>query len=271
MSQNALGANQTPGVTEMKSPLASQESMPQSGGTLSPPPTGAGAAAGHGGTKGGADSGVVEDIAEVPPVELDADTFGMSVCSLVRDSYFMSMEGFSQARCIRLIASIFLVVLTIGIQVFLLMKVKQFVSAKAVHDIRIVYDRYEAAMYGNHTTLTVNGKHRGIPGFMPPLAEARRILNSLPESLQGEACRIPLSQPDFFAVVLLIWTLTCFAELRRATNLEGQILMLKTVPSMKEAMRQGEDEESEGDGIIHAMTLSMKVMLTIVMYVPRLL
>merc|ERR1719478_1485344 len=130
------------------------------------------------------DDGKVEDLAECPPVSLDEDTFGMTVCSLIRDSYFMSCEGATRARVIRVIASLFLVALTIFLQVFLLMQLQKFVTAAAVHRIRNVYDAYEVAMYGNHTTLTVNGKHRGIPGFMPPLEEAMQILQNLPGNIR---------------------------------------------------------------------------------------
>merc|ERR1719478_1320973 len=205
------------------------------------------------------DDGKVEDLAECPPVSLDEDTFGMTVCSLIRDSYFMSCEGATRARVIRVIASLFLVALTIFLQVFLLIQLQQFVTAGAVHQIRNVYDAYEVAMYGNHTTLTVNGKHRGIDGFMPDLAHAEKILSSLPTKLQDKVCKIPLSQPAFFAVILLIWTLTCVMELKKATSLQSQIIMLKTVPSMSEAMREGDDEGTTADGIISGMTLPLKL------------
>lgn len=214
----------------------------------------------------------VSDIAISPPVELEADTFGMSVCAITRDSYFMSLEGASCARIVRLFVAIFLVILTISIQVFLLMKIKEFVSARAVHDIREAYDTYELAIYGEkHTTLTKHGNHRGIPSSMPPLDVAMKRLNGMSEDDRDDACRIPLSQPTFFGVILLVWTLTCLAELRKAVTLEEQIIMLKTVPSMAEAMRQGEDEKSSSDGVIEGMTLPMKIIITLVMFIPRVL
>jgi len=218
------------------------------------------------------ENGEVSDVAIMPPVDLDADTYGMGVCSLTRDSYFMAHEGYSKARILRLVVTAFLVVVTIVIQVFLLAKVKQFVSARAVHDIREAYDTYEVAMYGEENcTLTVNGKHRGIPGFMPPLEEAMKRLNGLKEDDRDSACRIPLSQPHFFGVILLIWTLTCMHELKKAINLQWTIVFLETVPTMGEAMRQGDDENSESDGVIKGMTVSMKVLITVIMFIPRIL
>jgi len=214
----------------------------------------------------------VSDVAIMPPVDLDADTYGMGVCSLTRDSYFMHNEGYSKARILRLVVTVTLVVVTIVIQVFLLVKVKTFVSARAVHDIREAYDTYELAMYGeDHCTLTVNGKHRGIPEFMPPLEEAMKRLNGLSEDDRDSACRIPLSQPHYFGVILLVWTLTCMSELKKAVNLQWTIVFLDTVPTMGEAMRQGDDENSDSDGVIKGMTVSMKVLITVIMFIPRVL
>jgi hypothetical protein len=217
--------------------------------------------------------GAVSDVIEVEPHQLDADTFGMSVCSLTRDSYFMSIEGFSMARLLRIVSSLFIAWTTIWIQVFLLLKVKEFVSAKAVHDIREAYDKYELTIYGGvqHTTLTVNGKHRGIDKFFPPLAEARKRLATLSDDEQDAICHIPLSQPSFFAVILLVWTILCMAELRKAYNLQSAIVNLKTVPTMAEALQSGSDEKSKSDGLISGMTLWMKAVTTFFIFIPRVL
>ena len=66
------------------------------------------------------------------------------------------------------------------------MKIKEFVSARAVHDIREAYDTYELAIYGEkHTTLTKHGNHRGIPSSMPPLDVAMKRLNGMSRDAQG--------------------------------------------------------------------------------------
>jgi len=214
--------------------------------------------------------GTVQEVASLPPVELDGDTFGMSVYSLTRDAYFVSVQGASFGRAVRMAASIILVLLTISIQLFLLVEVKQFVCARAVHDIRTVYDKYSLAIYGaENTTLDINWNHRGIPGTMPALAEAMVRLNGMKEADRDEACRIPLSQPFFFGVILLIWTLACIAELRKAWNLQLSIVMLETVPSMSQAIIKGSEEDADGVGVIHGMTMPMKCLTTLIIFIPR--
>mmetsp|Transcript_35122 Transcript_35122/g.54550 ORF Transcript_35122/g.54550 Transcript_35122/m.54550 type:complete len:570 (-) Transcript_35122:49-1758(-) len=215
--------------------------------------------------------GEVHDIREVEPIELESDTFGMTVCSLVRDSYFLSIHGASLARVIRVITSLALVVLTIGLQVFLLAKIKEFVTAEAVSDIRDAYDKYEIAIYGEqHTTLTANGKHRGNIA-MPPLDEAKKRLATLSNDDQEAVCHIPLSQPHFFGVILLVWTLICMAELKKAFTLHQHLIMLPNVSTMAEALRPGDDVSTNTDGVIEGMTILMKIFLTILMFIPRVL
>ena len=103
-----------------------------------------------------------QDNAEMPHMQLDADTFGMTICSIARDSHFVAVHGPSLKRAFRLGNSFFLVLFTILVQVVLLAKVKEFVVAKAVYDIRNTYDKFELAMYGEENcTVTAHGCHRG--------------------------------------------------------------------------------------------------------------
>jgi hypothetical protein len=223
------------------------------------------------------DEGYDEDVideephADLPPVDIPADTFGMSICSMTRDGYFVSRNGLSVHRAIRLSLAMLMVLLTIVIQIWLLMKVKQFVCAKFVHDIRIAYDKFELAIYGEENcTLTVNGKHRGIPGREPPLSVARERLSTLSEDEQSSACRIPFSQPYFFGTVLLIWTARCIFELRNAYSLQMTLMMLRTTSDMKYALKHTDDEEEDPDDVyIRAMTLTFKIGLTILTFIPR--
>jgi len=169
-----------------------------------------------------------------------------------------------------MITSVVLVALTIIIQVWLLSKVKQFVSAKAVHDIRIAYDKFELAMYGEENcTLTVNKKHRGIPGHFPPLAEAQKRLNSMTDSDQDDICRIPLSQPHFFGLILLIWTMTILFELRKAFSLQLTIMMLPHVPTMAKALGADDDDSDDLGSVIRGMTFFHKFALGVLTFLPR--
>jgi len=213
-----------------------------------------------------------EPHAELAPVDMPADTFGMAMCSITRDGYFISRDGFSCKRGLRLCLSFFMVLVTIAIQVFLLIKVKQFVSAKAVHDIRIAYDQFELKIYGEENcTLTANGKHRGIPDRMPYLSEARERLDSMPEDDQSAACRIPFSQPYFFGTVLLIWTSRCVYELRNAYSLQATMMYLRTTDDMAHALKHNDHEDDPEDVFIRGMTIPFKIGLTLITFIPRVL
>jgi len=208
---------------------------------------------------------------------LDEDTFGMALCSLSRDSHFLA-EGFEVPRCMRLMTTLMLLVFTIGLQIALLANTKKYVSAKGVHDIRISYGIFEEAIYQCHgpdgkgelnSTLcetTKYGNVRGLPDAKPTLDVQRARLNTLSEGDQGNACRIPLSQPFFFYIILLIWTLTCFAELRKSLTLTIEIYKLKTVKSMTQALEKAE-EEGAGDAVIIGLTCVVKLFMLLLLLV----
>jgi len=135
-----------------------------------------------------------------------------------------------------------------------------------VHDIREAYDKYEEIMY-DETILNVNGKHRGVEGTF----EVARF-DDLSADEQSAVCRIPLSQPDFFFIILLIWTLTCCGELKKCISLYRSLIFnTGRVSSMKYALKEVIDEETEGDDfLVEGLTLYMKGLITTLVILPRL-
>mmetsp|Transcript_28368 Transcript_28368/g.60139 ORF Transcript_28368/g.60139 Transcript_28368/m.60139 type:complete len:379 (+) Transcript_28368:75-1211(+) len=203
----------------------------------------------------------------VPQTDIEPDMFGMVICSLVRDTHdIYASKGRMTGRIARLLTTLLLLCFCIALQIFLLIKVKQFVSAKAVHDIREAYDKYEEIMY-DETILNVNGKHRGVEGTF----EVARF-DDLSADEQSAVCRIPLSQPDFFFIILLIWTLTCCGELKKCISLYRSLIFnTGRVSSMKYALKEVIDEETEGDDfLVEGLTLYMKGLITTLVILPRL-
>mmetsp|Transcript_16154 Transcript_16154/g.44672 ORF Transcript_16154/g.44672 Transcript_16154/m.44672 type:complete len:371 (+) Transcript_16154:82-1194(+) len=214
----------------------------------------------------------VETNFEWPNMELDADTFGLSICSLVRDFYFLSKaKGTVVNRWCRLLMSLGLLFMCVSIQVYLLSQVKRFVSAKAVHDVRLAYDSYERIMYDNHVTVISTQpfeERRGLGGKSGPHFNVSRF-SDLDDDQQAAACRIPLSQPLFFWMVLFIWTLTCTAELRKSRDLYWSLVMnTRTTDSMANAL-EDEDDIPGGPAVIAALTQGVKAAITILVVIPR--
>merc|ERR1719262_1192845 len=114
-------------------------------------------------------------------------------------------------RMSRIVASFFLLFCIMALQIFLLEQVRRFGSAEAVHDIREVYDDFEKKMYNGHVTWTIYGKARGEDGFFDYTK-----FNELSDDEKDVACKIPFSQPEFLAVILLIWSLTVVGEIKAA-------------------------------------------------------
>jgi hypothetical protein len=141
---------------------------------------------------------------------LDENVYGLALASLLRDSLWLAKSTTTlELRIARLISVMCLVVFTISIQVFLLWAVARLLCRKAVVDIRANYGEYEHVMYDNHTELTANGHHRGIPGYF---SAANFAL--LGEDLQASVCEIPLAHPKYITVILFVWSLTCMQHVR---------------------------------------------------------
>eukprot|EP00929_Paragymnodinium_shiwhaense_P055232 TRINITY_DN27689_c0_g2_i1.p1 TRINITY_DN27689_c0_g2~~TRINITY_DN27689_c0_g2_i1.p1 ORF type:complete len:395 (-),score=60.18 TRINITY_DN27689_c0_g2_i1:128-1312(-) len=205
-----------------------------------------------------------EEHVTMPNEGLDEDMYGMTVCSLVRDMYFLQQQkGVGLTRYSRITSTTLLMLVCIALQTFLLVKVKHFVSAKAVHDIRDAYDIFEKEMYWEHT-FSANGKHRG-KGKMKDVS----VFYNMTQDDQSDVCRIPLSQPTFFFAVLFIWSLTCLTEVKKSHRLfEILVWQVSTIDSMAGALQK--DENDPEHYVIFGITKGVKAVIVLLVIVPRL-
>jgi len=144
-----------------------------------------------------------------------------------------------------------------------------YVTEESVLKIQKAYDAYEIHMYGNnlsHVTLTYSGEPRGVQGYF----EADKF-NTVDKHMKDTICAIPLSQPYFFLVVLLIWTLTCMSQIKSSVELLARLIVnLPVVETMgKGALEVDEDDEQVVT--IMGLTRVMKVVILTVILVPRAL
>merc|ERR1719409_1588883 len=89
------------------------------------------------------------------------------------------------------------------------------------------------------------------------------------DSDQDDICRIPLSQPHFFGLILLIWTMTILFELRKAFSLQLTIMMLPHVPTMAKALGADDDDSDDLGSVIRGMTFFHKFALGVLTFLPR--
>jgi len=251
------------------------------------------------------------DEVDLDPIDMEEDTYGMSVCSLTRDTYHISKEGCSCARVMRLMTSLFLVVVTIGMQIALLHYVKKYVSAKAVHDIRISYSRYENHVY-NCTTCTTWDEVAQVAQVAQPTNDtvlaARRLrghhkapkcLNSTDTGHCYKTCNgkwrgIAAFYPGDAEAMRLLETMhpddqndVCHIPLSHPTFF-GLILVIWVLTVLQELRKSvnlswvvlalpttdsmaNAIESNDAGQVIVAMTCFMKVMIIILTFIPRVL
>uniref|UniRef100_A0A7S2QBV6 Uncharacterized protein n=1 Tax=Zooxanthella nutricula TaxID=1333877 RepID=A0A7S2QBV6_9DINO len=161
-------------------------------------------------------SSMVESVS-FDDMSLDGDVYGFTIKSFIRETYKLSVGLPCCHRVLRLVSAFGILWVNIAIQGGLIYSTKQFVSAKSVHTMRELYDKYEMHMYtggnGSHF-VTAKGYRRGRPDFFRPA-----FFDTLDADTKGQVCFFPLSRPDLASLILFIWTLTCVGEIRKTQEL----------------------------------------------------
>jgi len=177
---------------------------------------------------------------------LDEDTYSLAIAMLVKDLRDLSAgHGRAGLKYSRIAFALGLIAVTLGIQISVLVCVKQFVTPLQVADIRDAYDMYEEVMYAGHTYLNVNGKQRGEPGYFDP-----SLFDTLSDDDKSDVCNIPFSQLSLLGLILIIWSITCFAQLKNCfENFFALIIFGKTLDTMKDSLCYWKDamEADEDD------------------------
>lgn len=192
------------------------------------------------------------DHADALPGPLDEDTFSMAVVAVVRDCYFLVRFPHVSvcSRLTRMATVLLVIFMTLGFQVFLLTEIKRFVTAKAVHDIRVAYETFENFTYlcPEHPENCYKLPNcpancfRGLHSKRPNATVMFQRLAKMTEIQQANACRIPLSQPHFFCTVLFLWSISVLIEVRKTWNTTLRIMTLPSVPSMESAIVYDNEE-----------------------------
>jgi len=212
-----------------------------------------------------------QDVAVLGVIDLEEDTFALTIAQLVRVFHALALGEVSTGILIsRFVVTFGLLFLTYFLQIFLLIQIKRFVSAAAVHDIRIAYETYEIAMYGNNTErmiVTDTGQHRGLPQYFN-----ESVFDTLPFVLQEDICNFPLSQPYFCGALLFLWTTACVAELKKT---QQRVICLIINTETSDTMLHCFDGDSLGfdlkkdEKVIQRMTRFVKLLFIIFLFIPR--
>jgi len=209
-------------------------------------------------------SGSDDDAVTVPYEDLPDDVFGMAICSLCRDIFFISRkEGSVTPRVARILASLLKVVFTVCMQVFLLIEIKHYVTPPTVYEVRKIYSMYEKQMY-DKTEINYNNHFRGVSGF-----NASRF-NDLRADEQESVCAIPLSRPFFFGVVLYLWTICNFVDLKITWGAaESLVFLTSSCRYMRDALALVDQNKHHRVFVISKLPIWMKAIIIVMVVLPR--
>jgi len=202
----------------------------------------------------------VPPVAQVRPI--GENLYSLLIAEITQD-YIMIMRGSERkfARITRLSYSMVLILGVIALQVFLLSAISSLLCNPAVKRIRSVYSEYQVAIYGDNVEKTVNGFYRGVLGA--PINEEG--FQDLDMEVKWQICNVPFSQPMYTLVILLIWSLTCIAEIRPSFKLLNSLL--RHTPTVKDVSHC--IERNDEATTIVGLTMCMKIGLSLLCFVPR--
>jgi len=207
-------------------------------------------------------------IQECSPEPLPEGIHSVAIACTVKDVARSVRKGhWTSLRLGRTCITNMLVVMVMVLQFFLIWQTKHLVSPHAVASIREIYDKYERMMYTDgqsvqHIYLTKHGNARG---------SDTKYFNSSRFTLMDKeerdaVCRFPLSQPAFLVIILVIWTLTCFSEIRETIDMMNRLMIgTPTVATMALAL----DRQDDDSGTIVGLTWSMKLYIVLCVLIPR--
>lgn len=163
----------------------------------------------------------------------EEDTYGLAVAMLVRDMRSLALkESNPGLKYARITYAIGLVFLTLGMQITIVVCIKQFVTPGQVADIRDAYEHFESVMYDGNTCNNVNGRMRGLPGFFDAT-----LFEDIDDDAKGSVCNIPFSQLYFLSLILIVWSITCMAAIRSCfENCMSLVFFSETKDDMVDSM-----------------------------------
>lgn len=204
----------------------------------------------------------VEDTEQLCEGEDIYDVFiGCLLYDLARYGLNKSRGRGNCRRFFRAFAVFLVMLLNMGVQVYIIFHVQRFVSSWAVGEARSAYSDYEEHMYSS-SHLNKNGMHRGNAGAFLPANFA-----TLSDEEKKVVCQTPLSQPAFLMVMLGVWTLNNFGELKLSFLQGYRVLRLPTSGRGLSA-----DAEATEDGVqINGVSMGMKILTLVCVTIPRIL
>lgn len=192
------------------------------------------------------------DIIAAPWQDMPEDAYGAGTTAIIKDCFFLFEDQDKPClRIARVTFSVGLVVFLQVLQVFLIFRMKQLVTGRAVHSAQADYEDYKSRVYVNGT-------------FTP------ERWDNFDSEEKGTLCAIPLTHPYFFGSILFIWAFSVASHLRQCFHYT--LVFLKNTPTVSfvvDMLGRGKTEE-DGDKLqLVGLTCFMKILLVVLMIIPR--
>jgi len=178
------------------------------------------------------------DVVATPWQDMPEDAYGAGITALIKDVHFLILENDKTCvRIFRLFFSVGVVVFVQALQVFLIYRMKQLVTGRAVYSAQKDYQEFKDTVY-----------HDGEPD--------QEIFNAFSLEEKATLCSIPLTQPLFFGGILFVWSFSAMFHVRDCWHLS--CVYLKNTPTVSSLENILELADDEGTLRLVGLTIPLK-------------
>jgi len=207
------------------------------------------------------------DLHEYEEVEETAYTGAMA--AIIKDTQrLMRPNGTKHVseRISRISFAVFLLISLLGMQLYLLVNIKTFLTSPAVRSIRGTYSKYQEIMYHGHVRDSGYGFVLGLGGPDGPYFDPSQFSKI---SFKGDLCIIPFSQPAYLAIILFVWSLSVIGELKSCLTLFRWIKNVETHEIFDDNTIDHRQADGQEIHVIVGLPMYMKALLGILVVLPR--
>lgn len=199
--------------------------------------------------------------------EIEPTAYSGAMATIIKDlqRIFIGSKH-PMERILRICFAVFVCIGLISIQLYVLATIKTFVTSPAVRGIRQVYGEYEEIMYHGHVKESEYGFSIGIGGPGGQYFDPTQF-SKVSDSLKGNVCIIPFSQPAYLSMILFIWALSVIGELKVCLLVITWLHSIENQPVLgeKSIVQQGDVQ------VIVGMPVWLKAAMFLFVILPRML
>lgn len=200
---------------------------------------------------------------EMLPEPMGEHVYSMMTAGFVHD--YVALSSNTSRRYLHIARVLTFFIITVGtnnLQAGLIWTVKKKFADPGVRAIQKTYNEYELNMYGPDHVVISNGFTRGVTGWFNASA-----FSNLPAATQEAVCSITFGNSMLLALILALWSMTVFREMKDIVICFYRLCIL--VPTVSGGDKILEHHREEGTSTVVGLPPCLKLVIFMLSILTR--